>query len=113
MDRCPHNDEYACFSCEMEAHDRDHPVPVDDCVTCKYQSIRLSAAATPNKTKSPTPPRQANPAWERGIAKDHRGVPYLKGDGTPIGVKQFAENRSKYEEAIRKNRQATLQPATA
>jgi hypothetical protein len=44
-------------------------------------------------------------SWEKGIATDHRGLPYLDGQtGNPIPIKKFADNRSKYEEAIRQAR---------
>lgn len=103
---CPHNPEYECFTCETERHDEEHPYGVDGCRSCKYRTINLSMTCTPTKTRSLAPPRGSNPAWERGKATDHRGVPYLDGKGNEIGVKQFAENRHKYEATIRRNKNA-------
>jgi hypothetical protein len=89
----------------MAAHDEAHPLDVDGCRTCKYRTIRLSNTCTPSKSPSLAAPKRERPSWESGIATDHRGVPYLD-QGRTIGVKQFAENRSKYEEAIRRNKTA-------
>lgn len=108
MSGCPHNDEYACFACETAQHDAAHPVEVEGCRTCKYRTIRISNTATPNKQLKVGTQKDPTNNWERGIATDHRGVPYLKGDGSMIGVKEFQNNRSTYEQAIRDNRQ---QPA--
>jgi hypothetical protein len=33
-------------------------------------------------------------SWERGIAKDDRGMPYLGADNKPVGVKEFAQRRN-------------------
>lgn len=111
MNSCPHNDEYACFDCETEEHDRIHIEEVDGCRTCKYRTIRLSAAATPTKSRNTIPVGEPKNSWERGIAKDHRGVPYLD-NGAVIPVKKFAANRSKYEEAIRRNKAGALTPTS-
>ena len=49
--------------------------------------------------------------WERGKAGEHRAdgsfVPYVKSDGDHIPIKEFADNRSKYEGMLRdrKNKQ--------
>lgn len=98
---CVHNDEYECFTCETARHDAEHTFEVDGCPTCKYRTIRISAAATPNKTRSHAPPKRYGNQWEKGIATDHRGVPYLNDNLQPIGIKEFSENRSGYETRIR------------
>jgi len=71
------------------------------------QSPATTAAATPS-VKNKVPPPQANPAWERGISGEHRRdgsfVPYVHADGTRIGVKEFAENRTKYERILREKK---------
>lgn len=103
---CPHNDDYVCFACEEAVHDATCGGADPDCPTCKYRSIRLSAACHPTKTPSPTPPHRPNASWEAGLATDHRGVPYLDKKLNPLGVKQFAENRSGYEADIRRLRNA-------
>ena len=67
----------------------------------------LTAAATPSR-KNKVPPPKANPAWERGIAGEHRPggtfVPYLDSEGKRIGVKKFADNRTKYERILREKK---------
>ena len=71
------------------------------------QSPALTAAATPSR-RNKVPPPQADPAWERGIAGEHRRggtfVPYLKNDGSRIGVKEFADNRTKFERILREKK---------
>lgn len=103
---CPHNEDYTCFACEEEIHDATCGGLDPDCLTCRYRSVRLSAAATPTKTRSAAAPHRPNASWETGVATDHRGVPYLKADGGYIGVKEFGERRHVYEDAIRRNRNA-------
>lgn len=61
--------------------------------------LNISPKATPNRTQGkPSKPREPNNAWERGIATDHRGMPYLDSNLNPIGVKAFSETRHKYRE---------------
>lgn len=106
MDRCAHNAEYACFDCETAEHAALHPTEVDGCRSCKYGTIRLSQSCMPSKTPGKAPPRGGGNSWEQGVATDHRGVPYLDKNLDTIGVKQFAENRSKFTEQIRRNAQS-------
>jgi hypothetical protein len=76
------------------------------------QSPALTADAAPS-IKNKVPPPQANPTWEKGISGTHRPdgsfAPYLKSDGSRIGVKDFADNRKKYERILRERRN---QPTT-
>jgi putative FmdB family regulatory protein len=71
------------------------------------QAPALTAAAAPSR-QNKVPPPQANPAWERGIAGEHRRggtfVPYLDSEGKRIGVKKFADNRTKYERILREKK---------
>ena len=77
------------------------------------QSPALTADATPNRERNKIPPRRAEPNWEKGRAGEHRAdgsfVPYRKADGSTIPIKEFTDNRSKYEGLLRdrKNRQST------
>ena len=84
------------------------------CLECGEEAIKrilqspsTTAAATPS-VKNKVPPSKANPVWEKGIAGEHRPdgsfVPYVHNDGSRIGVKEFADNRIKYERNIRKNK---------
>jgi hypothetical protein len=47
-------------------------------------------------------------SWEAGRAGEHRRdgsfMPYLGGDGQPIGVKDWGENRRRYESRLRQVR---------
>lgn len=77
-----------------------------NCYGCQLRAkgIGFSAAAMPTRQNS-VPPRAADPAWERGVAGEHRPdgsfIPYLNATTSePIGVKEFGEKRHIYEQAI-------------
>ena len=106
---------YRCSEC-LEQYERtqlisDNPDKVcQDCggtVKRILQAPALTAAAAPSRMNK-VPPPQADPAWERGIAGEHRRggtfVPYLDGEGKRIGVKDFADNRTKYERILREKK---------
>ena len=107
---------YECKVCtppvlwELVQSMKDEPVKV--CPHCGkdsakriLQSPALTADATPNRTGNKVPPRKAQPNWEKGKAGEHRAdgsfVPYRKADGSPIPIKEFTDNRSKYEGMLR------------
>lgn len=69
----------------------------DDCFACRVQTIQIDPRATPSRRNN-IEPRRPDPAWERGIPTDSRGMPYLTKDGSPMGVKEFGENRHRIEE---------------
>lgn len=107
MSSCIHNQDFECFWCADERHALEHPESVSGCVTCKFRSIQISPAATPNRTqarRAAHPPRTPNNSWEKGIATDERGMPLLGKDAEPIGVKQYAEQRRPIEERRRQLR---------
>jgi len=72
-------------------------------------ALNISPSAMPSRRNS-IPPRvsEGANAWERGVATDHRGLPYLDMSGQPIPIKKFAEKRHVYEEAIRANANGAL-----
>ena len=113
---------YECKECyflwELVQSMKDESVKV--CSECGKESARrilqspaLTADATPNRGRNKIPPRRPNNNWERGKAGEHRAdgsfVPYVKADGDNIPIKEFADNRSKYEGLLRerKNKQST------
>ena len=109
---------YRCSECLVE-YERTQQIsdkPDEICQDCGeavkriLQAPALTAAAAPS-TKNKVPPLQANPAWEKGTAGEHRRggtfVPYLKSEGSRIGVKEFADNRTKYERILRERNQST------
>ena len=102
-DSCAHNDEFECATCATARHAEEHPdLDVAGCRVCKFSGeIQLSPKATPSVRRTGAP-KTADPSWERGIVKDKRGMPLLRSNGTEIGVKDYAENRSKYEAARRR-----------
>ena len=106
---------YECKGCtppllwELVQSMRDEPVKV--CPQCGkdsakriLQSPALTADAVPS-TRNKIPPRKANPTWEKQVAGEHRNdgsfVPYRKADGKTIPIKEFTDNRSKYEGMLR------------
>jgi putative FmdB family regulatory protein len=106
---------YRCSECLVQ-YERTQSIadePDKICQDCGeavkriLQAPALTAAAAPSR-QNKVPPPQANPAWERGIAGEHRRggtfVPYLKNDGSRIGVKEFADNRTKYERILREKK---------
>lgn len=107
---------YECSKC-MALYERVQSMRDDAdtvCVECGedaakriLQSPATTAAATPS-VKNKVPPPQANPAWERGIKGEHRRdgsfVPYLDSEGKRIGVKKWADNRTKYEKLLREKK---------
>ena len=91
------NADVTCQDCGEEAAKRN------------LQSPALTAACTPTRTMNRVPPRKQDPAWERGVAGEHRPdgsfMPYLRpADQTPMKVKEFADNRTKYEKVLREMR---------
>ena len=106
---------YRCSECLVE-YERTQQIadkPDQICQDCGetvkrvHQAFALTAAATPSR-RNKVPPPKANPAWERGIAGEHRRggtfVPYLDSEGKRIGVKKFADNRTKYERILREKK---------
>jgi hypothetical protein len=93
--RCP-----ACDSGRDVEHDR-HQRPPLDCLCGErmirdYTTVQISPAATPTRRNQNPTRVVSNPAWERGIVKVKRGdgeVPLLNPNGSPVRVKQYAENR--------------------
>lgn len=107
---------YECSECG-HCYERRHSVEDDpdvSCPECSEDAVkRILQAANIAPSSMPTrmnkvPPPKANPVWEKGKAGEHRKdgsfVPYLR-DGKPIGVKEFADNRSKYEGLVREHKQ--------
>jgi hypothetical protein len=98
-------DDELCFACETEMHDRFHPEPVDGCRECKFRTIQVHSSCRGSARNSIPPEGTADRnSWERGLALDARGMPYRDAaSGALITVKRFAENRHRYEDALRRN----------
>ena len=99
--RCTHNTEYECASCATRRHDLEHPDDVDGCRVCFFRGeIYIAPSALGSRAKRFGPvDREPKNSWEKGIAKDERGMPLLKADGSYIGIKEYGENRRRYEAA--------------
>jgi putative FmdB family regulatory protein len=106
---------YRCSEC-LEQYERTQLIDDDPDTVCPdcgetvkriLQAPALTAAAAPSR-QNKVPPPQANPVWEKGISGEHRRdgsfVPYVHADGSRIGVKEFADNRTKFERIIRERR---------
>jgi len=70
------------------------------CFRHKLQSIQFSPACTPTR-RNTIPPRPANNSWEKGVATNERGMPLLDKNLEPIGLKEYANNRSTYDRRLR------------
>lgn len=102
---------------EFEArHHAEHPEPVAGCLACKLDTVQLDARIHARRSTRYVPPRKADNPWERGVAGEHRVdgsfMPYVNPDLAPVSVKQFADNRSRNEETIRRTRAGVSPTAT-
>jgi len=81
-------------------HHRDGP---EDCYGCKVRGLVIGLPKDlPSRTYSKTPPRTPQNNWEKGVARDERGMPIIRPDLSEVGVKAFAEERHTIEENRRK-----------
>lgn len=97
---CEHCEYGECVACFDARHIVEHAEPDAECLSCRLQgTIQIHRNATPTKTKSKTPPRTPNNSWEKGIARDDRGMPLMR-DGKPVSIKQYAENRHTIDAAV-------------
>lgn len=92
------NDEFEAFHAQL------HVTAVADCDVCRLSTIQLSAALHATRTTRYVPPRTSDNPWERGVTGEHRPdetfMPYVGVDGTPIGVKQYANKRGHLDTAL-------------
>ena len=70
------------------------------CFKHKLASIQWSPSAMPSR-KNTVAPRAPQNSWERGIARDERGMPLLGKSGEPVGLHEMASNRGAYESRVR------------
>lgn len=65
----------------------------------REKGVTLGAGTTPTRSRKVSGSKPHYNGWERGIARDSRGMPYLDERGRQIGNKKFAETyRSKFAE---------------
>lgn len=91
-----------------KTHDGRHG---PDCFGCRIQNVQLTPSATPSRNADKfvyRPPTE--PSWEKGIAGEHRPgggfMPILKpGTTTPMGVKEYSENKRAIDAQIKRQRQ--------
>ena len=96
------------FEARQSIHVDSH---VAECPVCGmasrkvFVSPQLSPRIHDGHVRRPQgPPTGNNNSWEKGRVTDHRGVPLVADTSRSeaIPVKEFAANRSKYEEQIRR-----------
>lgn len=79
-----------------------------DAYKAKLRSLRFGRVPGGSRTTAGQPAKH-NPAWERGIKGEHRAdgtfMPYLDKDLAPIGLKQWGEERRKFEANLTELRQ--------
>lgn len=110
--------EYRCADCShgFETVQSMRDESLTDCPECDAASLKriLFGNVTPSSTPTRMnniPPRKVEPSWEKGLAgerrKDGSFAPYLTKDFAPMHVKEFADNRVKFEKKLRKVRTAS------
>ena len=72
-----------------------------DCFKERIGSVGVAASATPSRyisrsRTSPTKGVQVKNSWEKGTAKDSRGMPYLDKYGNAVPIKKYTETRHDY-----------------
>ena len=70
------------------------------CFKHRVRTIQISPSATPSR-RNTIPPRAPNNSWEKGIARDERGMPLLDSSNEPIGLHEMASNRGTYEARVK------------
>jgi hypothetical protein len=73
----------------------------------RHKGVQTKAGLPGNRRRGPGRfISETNCSWEAGIAGESRPggtfMPYLGAEGHPIPIKEFGENRRKYEEARRR-----------
>lgn len=71
----------------------------------RAKGIAIAPSATPSRMNQKPPPK-ANPAWERGVAGEHRVdgsfMPYVNEHGSPIHLKEFGEKRKQFGDRVKR-----------
>lgn len=75
----------------------------------RRKGIQVPASATPTRTpRRPFRPGPRYMSWEAGRAGEHRRdgsfMPHLGADLQPMGIKEYSENRHRYEDRLRQVR---------
>lgn len=74
---------------DRPAHDDERCAgPGPACFGCHMRSVSFSPAAMPSRYNA-VPPATPNNSYERGIPRDHRGMPYLGASGEAMGQKEW------------------------
>lgn len=78
-----------------------------DCFGCKAASTQFSPYATPSRLhpeRAPKP-KESN-SFERGVVRVANGAPYIRPNGSVIGLHELTGNRSAIEREIRDRAEA-------
>lgn len=72
----------------------------------RENGMQVTPSASPAARRHGVPRDKSDSnAWERGIARDERGVPILKpGTTEPMPIKEYTQRRHEVDEGIRRNR---------
>ena len=99
MDDCSCDGEKLCFK-HKAAYWRENG------------TLNISPQATPNRRNhKPSTVHVPMNSWEKGVAKDSRGMPLLKANLAPIGVKEYGQRRHEIEAQRRGMANGTPTPA--
>lgn len=71
----------------------------------RQRGMNVAPSATPTRTANRpfVPPATPNNAYERGVPRDHRGMPYLDTAGGVMGQREYDQKRRQIEEGYRAN----------
>ena len=75
-----------------------------DCFGCKVLTVSFDPYAMPSRLNPHSAPKKPQNQWEKGIARDERGMPYLNARGGEMSVKEFGEKRHAIETEKRARR---------
>jgi hypothetical protein len=110
-EHCDHNPDFECAWCATLRHDTEHLDPVGGCRICKFKGLRISPrVGMESRGRRVGQPRETKNSWERGIARDERGMPLLKPDGSYLGIKEYGEKRHSVDAALRSLRSSPTSP---
>ena len=77
-------------------HDGSHG---DGCYGCRIQTIQVAPSAMPTRQNSAPPARSFN-NWEKGVKRWDDGTP-LRVDGRCVGLKEYSDNPTRYDQIMR------------
>lgn len=90
----------AALACDESCHVFAHKL-----AAWQQHGMNVAPSATPSRTANRpfVPPATPNNSYERGVPRDHRGMPYLDAKGGVMGQKEYNASRRQLDEGYRAN----------